>query len=250
MRLKTCAPRVSQARCSARPSSRPDRRSRARYPVPAAPELSTATPVATKASSSLTVRSVRRTVMAGKAIVVRGTLRPAGAGRAVSLQLAKDRGGWRTVDHDRTDRHGRYILVWRAARTGTKRVRVHFGGTRDLSSARHLAGTARIYRRALASWYGPGLYGGHLGLRRHAEAGHARRGQQVAALRHEGHAALPRPHRPGPRRRPRPLCRRTRVRPDRRDEGPARLRLDGHSADHALAFALAVKGGGGRRSSP
>jgi rare lipoprotein A len=127
-------------------------------PVP----KSVATPVATKASSSLTVRSVRRTVMAGKAIVVRGALRPAGAGRAVSLQLARGEGGWKTVDHDRTDRHGRYILIWRAARTGTKRVRVHFGGTRELSSSRHLAGTAHIYRRALASWYGPGLYGGHL----------------------------------------------------------------------------------------
>jgi rare lipoprotein A len=128
---------------------------------PLAPTLA-ATPVAIKASSSLTVRSVRRTVMAGNSIVVRGALRPAGAGRAVSLQLAKGSGGWRTVDHDRTDRHGRYVLVWRAARTGTKRVRVHFGGTRELSSSRHLAGTARIYRRALASWYGPGLYGGHL----------------------------------------------------------------------------------------
>jgi hypothetical protein len=121
-----------------------------------------ATPVATKASSSLTVRSVRRTVMAGQRVVVRGTLRPAGSGRAVSLQLARTGGGWVTVDHDRTDHQGRYVLVWRAARTGTKRVRVHFGGTRELSSARHLAGTARIYRRALASWYGPGLYGGHL----------------------------------------------------------------------------------------
>jgi rare lipoprotein A len=128
---------------------------------PPAPK-SVVAPVATKASSSLTVRSVRRTVMAGKAIVVRGALRPAGAGRAVSLQLARGAGGWKTVDHDRTDRHGRYVLIWRAHRTGSKRVRVHFGGTRELSSARHLAGTAHIYRRALASWYGPGLYGGHL----------------------------------------------------------------------------------------
>jgi rare lipoprotein A len=115
-----------------------------------------------KKSASLTVHSVRRTVMAGKRVVVRGTLRPAGHGRAVSLQLAKSRGGWVTVDHDRTDAKGRYVLAWRSSKTGTKRVRVHFGGTRELSSARHLAGTARIYRRALASWYGPGLYGGHL----------------------------------------------------------------------------------------
>jgi hypothetical protein len=122
----------------------------------------TAAPVAAKASSSLSVRSVRRTVMAGKRVVVRGTLRPAGSGHAVSLQLGKAGGGWVTVDHDRTDRRGRYVLAWRASKTGTRRVRVHFGGTRELSSARHLAGSTRIYRRAVASWYGPGLYGQHL----------------------------------------------------------------------------------------
>lgn len=121
-----------------------------------------AVPVATKASSSLTVSSVRRTVIAGKRVVVRGTLRPAGSGRAVALQVRQSGGGWKTVDHDRTNAKGRYVLAWRAAKTGTRRIRVHFGGTRELSSARHLAGTTRVYRRALASWYGPGLYGGHL----------------------------------------------------------------------------------------
>lgn len=119
----------------------------------------TAAPVAAKASSSLSVASVRRTVMAGRRVVVRGTLRPAGKGRAVSLQVGKRGGGWLTVDHDRTDVKGKYVLAWRAAKTGTRRVRVHFGGTRELSSARHAAGTTRIYRAALASWYGPGLYG-------------------------------------------------------------------------------------------
>jgi rare lipoprotein A len=119
-------------------------------------------PIATKTSSSLTIRSVRRTVLAGRRMVVRGALRPAGAGRAVALQLGRAGGGWTTVDHDRTDAHGRYALVWRAAHTGTKRVRVHFGGTRELSSTRHLAGTTRVYRQAQASWYGPGLYGQHL----------------------------------------------------------------------------------------
>jgi rare lipoprotein A len=119
-------------------------------------------PVATKASSSLTVSSVRRTVIAGKRVVVRGTLRPAGSGRAVALQVRQSGGGYKTVDHDRTNAKGRYVLAWRAAKTGTRRIRVHFGGTRELSSARHQAGTTRVYRRALASWYGPGLYGGHL----------------------------------------------------------------------------------------
>lgn len=121
-----------------------------------------AAPVATKASSSLSVRSVRRTVIEGRRLVVRGVLHPAGAGRAVALQVGRAGGGWTTVDHDRTDAKGRYVLAWRANKTGTKRVRVHFGGTREVRSAHRLAGTARVYRRAFASWYGPGLYGQHL----------------------------------------------------------------------------------------
>ena len=131
-------------------------------PAPATAKTAVPTPVATKASSSLTVSSVRRTVIAGKRVVVRGSLRPAGSGRAVALQVRQSGGGWKTVDHDRTNAKGRYVLAWRAAKTGTRRIRVHFGGTRELSSARHQAGTTRVYRRALASWYGPGLYGGHL----------------------------------------------------------------------------------------
>jgi rare lipoprotein A len=129
-------------------------------PAPFA-EAPPAPPLA-KAASTISVRSVRRTVIAGKRVVVRGALRPAGSGRAVALQIGGRRRGWTTVDHDRTDGHGRYVLAWRADRTGTKRVRVHFGGTRELGSAHEAAGTARIYRRALASWYGPGFYGGHL----------------------------------------------------------------------------------------
>ncbi|MDX6702742.1 MAG: rare lipoprotein [Baekduia sp.] len=131
--------------------------------APAAPAAGGATAVApvAKVSSTLSVKSVRRTVIAGRRLMVRGVLKPSGAGRAVSLQL-RNPGGWTTVAHDRTDARGRYLLGWRSSSTGTKQVRVHFGGTRDLTSARHTTGTARIYRRALASWYGPGLYGQHL----------------------------------------------------------------------------------------
>jgi hypothetical protein len=131
--------------------------------TPAPAPATAAAPIATKASAALAVHSVRRTVLAGKRVVVRGTLVPAGAGRAVALQVRGPGGTWTTVDHDRTDGKGRYVLAWRATRTGTKRVRVDFGGTRELSSAHRLAGTTRIYRRAFASWYGPGLYGNRLG---------------------------------------------------------------------------------------
>ena len=136
-------------------------------PVPDPAPTPAAAPVATpaavpKAISRLVVNTVRRDVIAGRRIVVRGRLQPAGAGRAVALQVAGRRGGWTTVDHDRTDARGRYVLAWRAGRIGTRRVRVDFGGTRDLGSAHRAAGPARVYRRAFASWYGPGLYGRRL----------------------------------------------------------------------------------------
>jgi rare lipoprotein A len=100
-------------------------------------------------------------VLEGRRVVVRGALRPTTPGLAVALQISHGH-GWTTVDKDRTDARGRYVLAWRAAATGTKRLRVDFGGTRALSSAHRRAGMARVYRWAFASWYGPGFYGQHL----------------------------------------------------------------------------------------
>src|SRR5689334_21088871 len=73
----------------------------------AAPATTTATAAAApKTQTSLTVSHVRRDVLAGRKVLVRGTLRPAGAGRAVSLQISRPGGGWTMVDHDRTDSAG------------------------------------------------------------------------------------------------------------------------------------------------
>lgn len=129
-------------------------------PATAAPAPATAAE-APKAKAALHVGHVRRHVLAGRNVVVRGHLRPGGAGHAVALQVNRGH-GWTTVDHDRTDRRGSYRLTWDTSRTGRQRLRVTFGGTAELTSARRGAGRANVYRRALASWYGPGLYGGHL----------------------------------------------------------------------------------------
>jgi hypothetical protein len=115
-----------------------------------------------KTEAALRVSHVRHDVVTGGRILVKGRLVPAGARRAISLQVSRSGRGWTTVDHDRTDARGRYRLTWRARRTGTRQVRVHFGGTAELTSTRRQVGPARIYRRASASWYGPGLYGQHL----------------------------------------------------------------------------------------
>jgi hypothetical protein len=131
-------------------------------PAPPAPAPAPAAPVATTASSSLAVHGVRRDVLAGRRVLARGILRPVAAGRAVALQVSTRSGRWATVDRDRTDALGRYLLRWRATQPGTRRMRVAFRGARGLASTRRALGHVRVYRRAVASWYGPGLYGGKL----------------------------------------------------------------------------------------
>jgi rare lipoprotein A len=121
----------------------------------------TAVPKAHAAESALSVAAVRRNVIAGQRVVVRGTLRPAALGRTVALQVLHG-GRWAVVDHDRTDRRGRYTLLWRAAQPGSTALRVRFAGHRGLLATHRQAGRASVYRRAFASWYGPGLYGNHL----------------------------------------------------------------------------------------
>ncbi|HET6549847.1 MAG TPA: septal ring lytic transglycosylase RlpA family protein, partial [Solirubrobacter sp.] len=63
-----------------------------------------------------------------------------------------------TIDRDRTDAAGRYVLRKRIRGAMSTRVRVRAGD----GSTRRL-GRLNVYRRAHASWYGPGLYGNHLG---------------------------------------------------------------------------------------
>jgi hypothetical protein len=128
----------------------------------AAPAQDARGPVATKSDASLTVRSVRRNVVAGRAVLVKGALRPAGARRRVLLQ-ARGSQGWVTVDRGRTRTDGRYRLTYRRSRPGSARLRVRFTGDRQLRAQRRAVGRTNVFRRAYASWYGPGLYGNPLG---------------------------------------------------------------------------------------
>jgi rare lipoprotein A len=99
-------------------------------------------------------------VRAGRRAVVHGTVRPRRAGMRARLQVRRP-GGWKTLDRDRTGAHGRYRLGRRLTTplSGHARVLVTGGGAR----IRRGVGRLNVYRYAQASWYGPGLYGNHLG---------------------------------------------------------------------------------------
>ena len=119
-------------------------------PAAAQPEGPTAT------VTSAGVAKKRLHVRSGQRVAVVGAARPAASGHRAALQIRR-RGAWRTIDRDRTAVSGRYVLRDRRHGTMSAPVRVRVAG-----AGRRL-GRLNVYRRAHASWYGPGLYGNRLG---------------------------------------------------------------------------------------
>lgn len=99
-------------------------------------------------------------VRAGRRAVVRGHVLPRSSGIRTALQVRRA-WGWTTLDRARTGADGRYTLGRRVhvPMSAAARVIVRAGGR---STHRGL-GRLNVYRSAQASWYGPGLYGNHLG---------------------------------------------------------------------------------------
>ena len=105
------------------------------------------------------VRSRTRAKIAGRNLTVgrnakiKGRVQPGGAGRKVTVRI-----GGRSIT-TKTDRDGTFAARWRARSTGSYKVRVEAEGNRVASGSKDSAGRVTVYRRAAASWYGPGLYG-------------------------------------------------------------------------------------------
>ena len=94
----------------------------------------------------------RMHVRVGSKAAVIGSSQPGLA----TLQVRR-RGRWRTIARDRTTATGRYVLRDRVRRPMSVFARVSVNGVTKR------IGRLNGYRRAYASWYGPGLYGNHLG---------------------------------------------------------------------------------------
>ena len=95
----------------------------------------------------------------GTTVVARGTM-PGGAGRDVILQRLDKHRGWRNVARTRVRSSERFAVNWTADRSG--RVSLRAVLARYLRTA--AAGPApiagvNVYRRALATFYGPGFFG-------------------------------------------------------------------------------------------
>jgi peptidoglycan lytic transglycosylase len=115
----------------------------------------TAAPAAAHAVPKPGVSAKHLEVRAGSATRVAGRAAP---GARIALQVRGPRGRWQTLDRDRSGGRGRFVLRRRLAAPMSALARV-----RALGGPARRLGRLNVYRWAHASWYGPGLYGNHLG---------------------------------------------------------------------------------------
>ena len=95
----------------------------------------------------------------GTDIVARGTM-PGSARREIVLQRLDKRRGWRNVARTRVRTSERFAVSWRADRSGRISLRAVLAGSRRTAASGPppIAGI-NVYRRALATFYGPGFFG-------------------------------------------------------------------------------------------
>jgi rare lipoprotein A (peptidoglycan hydrolase) len=112
-----------------------------------------AIPAEADAAPEVGVKSKRLNIQAGSRATVTGRVAEPGT---VKLQIQRGH-RWVTIDRDRADEAGRYALRGRVRTPTSALARVKSG------AAKRVVGRLNAYRHALASWYGPGLFGNPLG---------------------------------------------------------------------------------------
>jgi rare lipoprotein A len=113
-------------------------------------------------AADIGIGSKRLNIQSGNRVTVKGRV----AAPATAVLQIHRRGRWVTLDRARKNAAGRFVLRKRVTGPLSARVRVRLstGQTRPL-------GRLNVYRTALASWYGPGLFGNHLGCGGRLRAG-------------------------------------------------------------------------------
>jgi rare lipoprotein A len=97
----------------------------------------------------------RHSLMSGEDLVVRGRVRPGGRHR-VKIVVRGPSGG---IGSTTTGRDGGFRMSWGIRRTGAYAVRAYGIHDRAIAGSTSRQRRLTVYRRAMASYYGPGLYG-------------------------------------------------------------------------------------------
>jgi rare lipoprotein A (peptidoglycan hydrolase) len=98
-----------------------------------------------------------RQIYLGRTATVRGVVPSKRPGREVVLE-AYSGGRWVEVDRDVTDENGRFSMTWKPGYAGRRSVRVRRTNPQSTEPPSGIR-TLYVYRKRVASWYGPGFYG-------------------------------------------------------------------------------------------
>jgi rare lipoprotein A len=98
-------------------------------------------------------------VFVGSALQIRGFVANA-AGQTVNIQSQVATGGWVSVATATADGSGNFTTTWYPPTAGEYQLRAALNGAQaaDTTTA-STSHAVRVYKRARASWYGPGFYG-------------------------------------------------------------------------------------------
>jgi hypothetical protein len=107
------------------------------------------------AESHVSLHVSGHSLLSGRQLVVRGRVRPGGAHR-VKVVVRGPAGGLSTTT---TNRGGAFRMSWGLPHTGTYAVRAFGVHDRSVSGSKSVARHFTVFRHAVASYYGPGLYG-------------------------------------------------------------------------------------------
>ncbi len=107
------------------------------------------------------VRSITRArsennARVGHKVAIKGHVAPGGTRRKVTVKVGGDK--LRTW----TNKSGDFATKWKPRKAGSAKVRVRAAGNLIAAGSKAKAGRVSVFRPAVASYYGPGLYGGAL----------------------------------------------------------------------------------------
>jgi rare lipoprotein A (peptidoglycan hydrolase) len=117
-------------------------------------------PSSSSISTPITVTKKRLNVRAGGRAAVVGRLPAVPAGATAVLEVRRA-GRWVALDRDRIGAAHAYALRERLSRVMSVPARIRVEGAVRVPGRR--LGRLNVYRTALASWYGPGLFGRRTG---------------------------------------------------------------------------------------
>jgi rare lipoprotein A len=107
--------------------------------------------------------TTRRALFVGRGVRVRGSAR-SGAGRAIRIERRAATGVWEPVGLAEADREGSFRLRWVPERSGRYELRAVVADSAESAGSGSAARASSpravtVYRRARATWFGPGFYG-------------------------------------------------------------------------------------------